>query len=445
MLSSRLQWHKGGFLCAFASVLTVVLPTPAFSEESKDTDAKWLLETAKIAEVGTVNWTIVMTTGHLASDPAFGAETRKVVAGLMMQVAAEGDSFEIVGAELEPWMHRKNGDWDSLVLGLPIAPKPNSQGGSDIEQVAELLAPDVTGVLLIFSSGPSQLPVGAKGTKVRGGEGIIEGLNGPFRRGVALPDYQGERELLLTLYVDPAPIQGNSQRAPMQGTGSLLDAGYSPDDSETGASASTSRQADSTWATWLILATLTVSLASLVAIIVLATRRNDQPKPANDDQPIGSGQSEPEAVVGSFVQHAKKLEIMIDELYESADQIKQLRDTSEADLRSEVLSRDKQMARWADSACDLANAIDSLINNEASKEAQMSLQRVCQYHMNYLQQAGVDLIRPTSGDSIDPRIHEAISDAGQPCSGAPGTVDEIIQCGIRIGTKVFRRAKVGVR
>jgi molecular chaperone GrpE (heat shock protein) len=364
----------------------------------------------------------------------------------MMQIAADGDSFEVVGAEIEPWMNRKNGDWTALPMELPIAPKTNSQGGSDIERIAEQLAPNVSGVLLIFSSGPSQLPVGAKSTTLRGGDGAIAGLAGPFRRVLALPDYTGERELLLTIYAAPDPIQGATKRALLQDIGPLQGVTQTLNDTLPKAGASTSKQAEpSPWVMWAMIATLTASVASLVVIIVLATKTSHKQKTAQTDKLTESGSSEPGTVEGLFAHQAKKLEIMVDELYESADQIKHLRDSSEADLRSEVLIREKQIARWADSACDLANAMDSLLKSETMEESRMSLERVRVYHQNYLQQAGVDLIRPVSGDTVDPRMHEAVFDTRQIESDDPGIVGEMIQCGVRIGAKVYRRAKVGVR
>ena len=437
-------------------VMFCVLPAMGWGSSTSE----WLTQTLQIPKVGVTTWTIVITTGHFGSDPVFAQATRVEIGHLFHAVGAKGDKVSVVSAELKAWNQTPVGPLSDLPEMMPAASAPKSRGGSDLEEVAEEIAKTATGPIIIFSSGPSQLPRGEKELTLRGGSGVVPGFEGPSRTEVTLPAADSGRKLLITAYAKKDAFAGSESRTPLA-PGTVEEAPLSGPKAAITSPKMAEKEPEASpvlSGVWpiLFITGFVCAAAGLVAGMFLKGPPNVSAElPISDgevvvveeiltsDGPQADGEGELEEWKLEAKKLRRQLDLVAQDLTAAAETLTNQEPIKLIELRQELARNSKALETWDEIVIEFIDSLQRVSEHSANDPgASERIAMIIKQLSRLVQRAGLDMIAPSVGDPVSAGFHRVEEIEYSSEVGLHGTVAAVLSPGFRRGENVIRPALV---
>jgi len=343
------------------------------------------------------------------------ALSRDFATGLAAILCAPGGQVRVASTEmriwkLSPWLTLPNdASWGNKLEALyPQTPAPESRGGRDIEAALfDLLAKNPADTLyLVLTPGPSQLPSDGTGSLLsEQAPAFVKRLNErgyrPLSRRSFTTDGEKSRHLMLTVLAPEELSLKAAGNLPMPIKGGPKPTNTPP------------ASAGASIGKWLL---VWIPIGIAVAGFVVYRTLNKKPaEPATqpETEPKGSDATEAPALNMRKIQRA--LDMISQDLAESAQQLSNSTKTIETQiadvglLRQEVRVRESQIEEWVDVAMTYLESLNRIVNSEGLpddrksliKKAAVDFARLCSRN-------GLDVIMPAPGEAIVPGLHEVV-------------------------------------
>jgi len=378
---------------------------------------------------GSTEWTIAVATGHFGRDPQLSTATRAFILELMAEIGAKEDRLRVVATEMKPWGSIQAGELAQLPHFLPTAPAPSSKGGRDLEATIQQIASSAKGPILVISPGDSILPADGVGT-LHGGDGSTPGFKAPLRLEATL-ELAKPRTLRVIYLEKEGSFTGTSARTPI-----AFEIPSIKQQESNEIPLARQSSAPETIGPLLICAALAMVVGFLCAHVFFR-------RPAPVAVAETGGNPEIEAWKEQAGKLQRRLDLMVQDLEETASRLARESQGSQVELRQENVRYQQILGKWDEAAIAYLDGIDRALSvPDSSDEERNHLSRARKQFLANLKIVGLEEIRPEIGQTVVPSLHRVDSTVAASEGSPAGSITQLLSVGYQRGEHIIRQSRV---